>query len=938
VKKPLVPELKFEKYHLDNGLTVILHEDHKTPLVAINIVYNVGSKDDKAGRTGTAHLLEHMMFEGSLHSDQQFDDALGNYVDPPNASTGRDRTVYHETITADALERALWLEADRMGFLLPALTAEKLNVVRNVVKNERRSNHDNVPFGAVAEMRSGALYPAGHPYRHLTVGSMTDLSDIQVGDLRAFFEQHYVPNNAFLCIAGDFHPVVARRWIQKYFGPIRRGAKTAPPPRPPVPSLSGPKQIALVDHASHACAHLIWPTVPFGHPDEPALDILASILGGPGNESRLYRQLIFDQNLSIQVGASHPTYLLSGEFDVDLFAEPGTKIADLVRIADEEIERLKREGPTDVELRRAKSERERSRIQTLESVSDKAAILCYYAAVSGDPVGYRSTLENVFAVTPADVARVARQYLGSQRIELDVIPGIPKARPDDVAVEREKPVLVFAPDPMPAEFEENFDRSVAPELAPMPPFVPPGFSRRRLSNGLVLRIVERHELPVVTVSLVVRSGETSTPLGKEGLCSITAALMGEATKSRDAQNLAGALAEMGATLSTNGWLESMEVRLTALSQHLERSLDLFADVIINPSFAETDLDRLKRRRLAELKVGESDARRIADEVFDRLIYPRDHRYSRPFLGTTESIASIRRADVLAFYKTMLVPSNTEVVVVGDIRADDIVAMLEARLRSWPTGPAPIRQRLPQPSATAQNPLFLIDQPGATQSIVTIGRVGVSGKAQDYEALSTIAVALGGSSSGLINWNLRDEKGYTYGLSSELQFRKGPARFVLTGPVQRSATAESLVELMKEMTDLAGERALDDEDIAVIEASRIPILCGRYETVVGIADQIRDLIIYDLEDDHDAKLLKKGSLPTKGEIDRVAKQYLKPEDMTILVVGDRLRIEGQLKSLPFVKSIRLLDVRGNPLPEPVSPKPAPARPLDGDDKASKDEQD
>jgi zinc protease len=930
----LVPELKIEKYRLDNGLTVILHEDHKTPLVAINIVYNVGSNDDKPGRTGLAHLLEHMMFEGSLHSEQQFEDALSKYVDPPNATTEWDRTVYHETVTTDALERALWLEADRMGFLLPVLTQVKLDVVRNIVKNERRSHHDNVPFGAVAEVHAAALYPPGHPYRHLTIGSMTDLSSATVGDMRAFFEHHYVPNNAYLCIAGDFRPADARRWIKKYFGLYRRGAGGEPPRGPQVPRLSGPKRISLVDQASHAYARLVWPTVSVGHRDEPALDILAAILGGLDNQNRLFRRLIFDHELSIQVGAFHSTHLLSGEFQIDLYAEPGQSLADLVRIADQQIELLKKEGPTDVEVQSAQNQREHYLILGLESVTSKAAILCKNAASVGDPLGYLGTIERIRAVTSVDVARVARQYLGANRIELDVIPGAPAARLEDVAVEREKPVL--APDPF--ELDEISNHAVMPELAPMPSFVPPGFIRRRLSNGLHVRIVERHELPVVTVALVVRSGETSTPLGKEGLCSITAALMGEATKSRDAINLACALSEMGATLSTNGWLESMEVRLTVLSRHLERSLDLFADVITSPSFAETDLERLKRRRAAELKVGESDTERIADEVFDRLIYPPQHLYSRPFLGTTESIASISRADVLAFYKKVLVPTNSEVVVVGDIRADDIVAALETRLLSWPPGPTPLPQNLSQPSPMAQSPLYLIDRPRATQSIVTIGRVGISGKAKDYDALDAIAVTLGGSSSGLINWNLRDEKGFTYGLSSEFVFRRGPARFVLTGPVQTSATAESLVELMKEMTDLAGARALDDDDIAVIEASRIPILCGRYETAVSIADRIRNLIIYDLEDDYDAKLLKNGGLPKKAEIDRVAKQYLKPEEMTILVVGDRSQIEGQLKRLPFVSSIRLLDARGNPLPEPVSPKPAPAGLPEGGNKTSIEEQD
>ena len=689
-RQPQVPLLVVEQYTLKNGLTVILHEDHKTPLVAINIVYNVGSKDDLPGRTGFAHLFEHMMFSGTQHNDQEFGNLLTGHVVESNGSTGRDRTVYYEEVTTNALERALWLEAERMGYLLPALTREKLDIVRNVVKNERRNKYDDVPFGFAEEALLAELYPPGHPYRHRTIGSMADLSAARVSDIRAFFERHYVPNNAFLCVAGDFRPGEVKRWIEKYFGLIRRGADSSRP-KLEVPRLTGPKHITMTDQVSHARAQLIWPTVPTGDRDEEPLDILASILGGLANENRLFRRLMYDQLLAVQVEASHPTYAVSGEFEIDLYAQPEQKLSDLVRIADTEIERLKKEGPSEGELRRAQNQREASLLQDLESVNGQASVLCQWAALRGDPLAYRAVIERVFAVQAADVARVARQYLTARRIELDVVPG-PKALPErDLQVDRAEPA--HEPAPVRDPFADDREEFAAPTIGPPPRFTAPKFKRRTLTNGLSIRIVERHDVPLVTLSLVIRSGETSTTPGKEGLCSLTTNLLDEGTKSRSALEIASSLSEIGASVSTSGMLESMEINLTTLSPYLDPAMEVYADVILNPAFADQDVQRVKLDRLAALASGARNAESVASEAIQKLLYPPAHPYGRPQPGTRQSIESITRDDVLRYYRTTFVPGNAELVVVGDVDPERIVAGLENRLGSWPAGPLPSHPRV-----------------------------------------------------------------------------------------------------------------------------------------------------------------------------------------------------------------------------------------------------
>jgi zinc protease len=912
-RKPQIPELKVERYTLPNGLTVLLHEDHKTPVVAVDVFYRVGSKDEKPGRTGFAHLFEHMMFLGSKHHNQDFSRPLEQLGAENNATTDEDRTDYYERVPSNALELALWLEADRMGFLLPAMTQEKLDKERDVVKNERRETVDNAPYGQAEDVLRAALYPEGHPYRHSVIGSMADLSAASLADVSAFFQTYYAPDNAILCVAGDFAPEQARAWIARYFAPLLRGPQVMVP-TPAVPNLSAPKHLHRTDAVSLPRAQLVWPTVPAGDPDEPALDVLAAVLGGLDKENRLFRELMYDRQLAASVSAAHPTHLLAGTFEVELYAHPDQKLEELVKIADAQIERLKREGPTALEVRKAQNQRESELIMGLQSVTRKAAVLNQCEAVFGDPLAYRTELAKVFAVTPEDVRRVALKYLGPNRIELDISPGEPANRPPVAAAVQ--PQIAPAPVPPLAEIPDKFDRSIMPQLGPTPHYQPPRFERQRLSNGLEIRVIERHELPIVTVDLVIKSGETLAPKGKDGLASLAASMLEEGTQSRTGLQLAGELSEIGASLATAGGLETTSISLTTLTRHQDHALGLFADVVRNPTFPDKELDRLKLLRLSHLKARTDDPAETAAAVFPRLIYGPDHPYGRPDLGTPASVQSITREDVVAFYRRIMVPGNAVMVIVGDVQPDAIAAALETRLGTWPAGPVPPQPALePLPAPSPSRALYLIDKPAAAQSVLTVGWIGAARNSPDFSALVVLNAILGGQFESRLNRNLRVEKGYSYGVNSSFSFDRRPGPFEAGGTVETTVSKESLIEIVKELSDITASRPVTDTELAFAKERIVLGFPSRFETTFGVAGQLANLVAYELPDDELDRYQARIEALTRSDVDRVARQYITPDSMTILVVGDRSRIEGPFKTLAFVKAIRHLDAEGNPLPEP-----------------------
>ncbi|MDG3006791.1 M16 family metallopeptidase [Paludisphaera mucosa] len=905
-----VPALAVEKYTLPNGLTVLLHEDHKTPVAAVHLWYKVGSKDEKAGRTGFAHLFEHMMFQGSKHHDRDYFEPLEKLGADINGNTTEDRTVYFESVPSNATELALWLEADRMGFLVPAMTPAKLDNQRDVVKNERREAVENVPYGMAEEVMRRAIYPEGHPYRHEVIGSMADLSAASLDDVSAFFRTYYAPDDAILCVAGDIDRAQVKAWVEKAFGPIPKGPAVEHP-KPWVPKLDGPKHITQTDRVSLPRAQLVWPTVPSMHPDEPALDVLASVLGGLDKENRLYRALMHDRRLAAEVSAQHPTLNLSGTFEVDLLAPPDGDLDAIVKIAREEIDRLKREGPTPDEVVKSRNGRESGLILGLQSVLTKAETFCLYEAVSGDPLGYRGELDRLFAVTPEDVKRVANQYLTDAFIRLDVIPGPPPERPAEALIER----------PAPSPFEptqqarETADSIVMPTVGPPPAFTPPAFERRTLSNGLPVWIVSRRELPIVSFRLVVAAGETSTPEGKEGLGSLAVGLLDGGTKTRTSLQIAGELSEIGASLGLTCALEWSGASVTTLLRHLDRALDVYADAVLNSTFPQDEVDRRKQVRLADLESRRDSADEVAGDVFRSLVFGPKHPYGRPQLGTRATVESVAREDLAAFHEAHFTPTAATLIVVGDVEPDAVTKALEARFGAWKPRPAPPKVVPQPPTDAAAAGAYAVDKAGAAQSVLAVGRLGVERKSPEVPALGLLNAIVGGQFSSRLNMNLREDKGYSYGVSSEFRSLRAPGWFEIRGSVQTAVTRESLVEVRRELADLQGPRPLTDAEIDFARRRTVYGFPSRFETTFDVADQLSAIAAYDLPDDYLATYIRRIEAVAPDAIRKLAGVHLKPEAMTTLIVGDRAAIEPELRKLPDGAAVRFVDEDGKPAAAP-----------------------
>jgi zinc protease len=675
----------------------------------------------------------------------------------------------------------------------------------------------------------------------------------------------------------------------------------------------------MSDDVRRARVQLEWPTVERGHTDEQPLYVLATVLGQLPRQNRLYRALVVERQQAVQSSAMNRPNELAGSFAVSITAPPGRTLDELVQIADREIERLKKEGPTEDEVVKAQNADESRQIFSLQSATRLADFLNGNNVEFGDPKAYVTLMKKLFAVTPDDVKRVANTYLTANRIRLDVNPGEPTPRAPETPVARKGQESTESV-PV-AEIKDTFDRSKMPQVTGNPPFTPPPVVRRKLSNGLEVLIAERHQLPILALRLEFRGGDNLAPKGKEGLGELTAPLLTEGTASRDSLTLAGELSEIGATMGAASALEETSLSISTLTRHEAKALDLFVDVLTHPSFPAKEMERVRRQRLAFLASRRDNATQIAGLVFPKLLYGAGHPY-----GCIETVASIRgitRDDVVQQYKKIFVPNNAALIVVGDTKPDVIVAKLEEALHDWKAGEAP-EIKYPEPPASPKNmTVYLVNRPAAAQSVLSVGQVGVPRMTPDYFALLVLNGALGGQFSSRINLNLREDKGYTYGARSSFAFRQGPGPFQAGGSVQTAVTKEALSELVKELKDITGSRPLTDDELAFAKDRLIKGFPSRFETTTGHAGALSELVQFRLPDDYFTTYQSKLQGITRDDVARAAQKYLDPDRMTILVVGDRKVIEPKLKELPYASTIHLLDPEGNPATKAEPARPAAA---------------
>jgi zinc protease len=863
--------ISFQKYTLSNGLDVILHEDHAVPIAAVNVWYRVGSQNEDPQRTGFAHLFEHIMFRGSKHHNRSYFVPLQEVGANVNGSTTVDRTNYYENVPSEYLELALWLESDRMGFLLEALDEDGFAVERDVVKNERRQNYENRPYGLAWQELRKAVFPPDHPYHWQTIGSQAHLDEASIDEVKDFFRRFYSPNNASLAIAGDIDPDETRRLVQLYFGDLPPGA---PVPRLQrwVPRVDGEVRLALEDRVQLPRLYFAWAGPPRFDLDEAPLDVLVSILG-EGRSARLYRALVYQREIARSVGASYSAMDIAGVIDLDVTIAPGQSVAEVEGALLEEVARIQADLPAANEVERALNRLEAQYVHQLESVGGfrgRANLLNYFNVFAGDPGRLNSDFERYRTVTPADVQRVAQRWLGADRARLLIAP-----------MERTAPGL------------SSVDRTRQPEPSRPRAFHPPSPTRLRLPNGIDVLVVEKRSVPIVATGVYFPTGALVDPPRLPGLASFATRLFVEGTNNRTSAEIADASEFIAARLSVGARREFTLGSTSVLTGHWPVALDLLMDVLANPAFVEREVERIRRERLTDLRRLQDDANAVADRVGTEALYGRDTPYGHPSAGRVESIAAIERGELFGYHARSVGRARPTVVIVGDVDAESAGRRLEALFAAWsPAEPAPMPAVAVRPRETT---IYLVDRPGAAQSVIAVRQLAVSRLHADYLPLQVMNMAFGGQFTSRLNTNLRVEKGYTYGYRSRFDWHVGVSSFVVGGGVQTGVTSDALAETFREFRALR-ERPLSEDEF---ERARLALIRGfppSFETVDQIAGRLVDVVHFGLPHDYFAGQVDRLQGVTLAQVQRAAEEHVHADQLSVVVVGDRVAIETSVRRL------------------------------------------
>jgi zinc protease len=882
-------EIPYQRFVLPNGLTLLVHEDHKAPIVAVNVWYHVGSRNERPGHTGFAHLFEHLMFNGSEHFDKEFQGPLERAgATDLNGTTNEDRTNYFENVPTSALDLALWLESDRMGHLVGAISQAKLDEQRGVVQNEKRED-ENVPYGKVWDFLTPKLYPSNHPYSWTTIGSMEDLDAAKLDDVKAWFQTYYGAANAVVAIAGDIDPKTAREKVEHYFGDIPAG--------PPVARQSewtarrtGSQRGQMQDRVPQARLYKVWNVPSWSSADADYLNLVSSVLSD-GKSSRLYKRLVYDEQLATDVSASLDLREIGGLFTIQASARPGVELARVERAVNQELARFLTGGPTPAELHRAKTEFRAGFIRGIERIGGfggKSDVLAQGEVFAGRPDFYRVRLTRVAAATPQQLRSAVVRWLSDGDYTLEVHPF-----------------------PEYATASAGADRSKLPEAGTPREAAFPALQRATLSNGLKVVLAERRSIPQVRFDLLLDAGYAADQFSLPGTASMAMTMLDEGTRTRSALEISDRLADLGANLGAASRLDVSSVTLEALKERLDPSLELYADVILHPAFRQPDLDRLKKQRLAQIQREKADPVGMALRVFPRLIYGQGHAYANPWTGsgTEASAARITRDDLVKFHQTWFKPNHATLVVVGATTMAEIRPRLERLFSGWTPGDVP-RKNI----GTVEQPkpaVYLLDRPGSLQSVIIAGDVAPPKANPDEPAIEVMSAVLGSDFGSRLNMNLREDKHWSYGAFSFLRDARGQRPFIAYAPVQTDKTREAVVEVQRELRGILGERPVEPDELQRAKASLTLTLPGSWETMGALAFSISEMVAFGLDDRYYDTYASAVRAETAASVTAAARRTVAPDHLVWVIVGDRAKIEQGLRELNLGE-IHLIDPDGNPV--------------------------
>ncbi|MCH2449914.1 MAG: insulinase family protein [Gracilimonas sp.] len=897
--------IPYEKYILDNGLTLIIHEDDSDPLVHVDVTYHVGSAREELGKSGFAHFFEHMMFQGSENiADEEHFKIVSESGGTLNGTTNRDRTNYFETLPSNQLEIALWLEADRMGFLLPAVTQQKFEVQRSTVKNEKQQNYDNRAYGLYSELNAASLYPYGHPYSWLTIGKLEDLDRANLEDLKNFFLRWYGPNNAVLTVGGDVNPEEVVALVEKYFGVIPSGPEVEEMELEPV-TIEEDRYVSYVDNNIRFPALIFtYPTVPRFHEDEAPLDFLAQILG-TGRSSYFFQKFVQTQK-AIQAFAGNSSSELAGEFSMFVLPYPGQTLAGFETEMRGILEQFAEDGVSDEDLMKIKASYESSFINRLANVSGKVSQLASYEIFAESANFIESDLQRYLDVTKEDIMRVFNKYVYQQpAVVQSVLPNedTEPAKPDSYTPPTEGENPYPQADYTGLQYErptgDDFDRSEKPEPKTAPLVQVPEFWKDSFNNGIEVIGTNYNEIPIVTLQLSIQGGHRMNAYepDKAGLASLTASMLNESTENYTAEEIQEELRKTASTVRVSSGNSSTTVYISTLKKNLDRTLELAEEIMMRPGFDESDFSRVKMQQLEGLRSSYQNPASVAGMVYNRLLYGDEHIYSVSSSGLEETIERISLDDVKTFYEKYYDPQLSELVIVGDIEEDEILSKLDF-LREWEPKDAEVPD-LPEVEPAENTKIYLVDKKGAPQSQIRIGYMTdlTFDATGEYYKTGLMNYVLGGAFNSRINLNLREDKGWTYGARTYFTASDEPGPFTAAAGIKAAATDSAVYEFMKEITEYR-EGGITEEELEFMRNSIGQRDAREYEAPYQKAGFLRQIIRYDLDEsfvDEQAYIIQTIS---QEEINDLAKKHLQPEGFYILVVGDAESHRENLEALGY----------------------------------------
>jgi len=829
------------------------------------------------------------MFNGSENFNDDYFQAMERIgATDLNGTTNEDRTNYFQNVPKSALDIVLWMESDRMGHLLGAVTQAKLDEQRGVVQNEKRQG-ENQPYGKVWELISKGTYPAGHPYSWTVIGSMEDLNAATLEDVHEWFKTYYGPNNAVLVIAGDVNTQEVYEKVKKYFGDI--------PPGPPiakhqvwVAKMTGTKRQIMQDRVPQARIYKVWNIPQWGTEELTYLDLVSDVLGS-GKTSRMYKRLVYDEQIctSVQVYASPGE--IGSQFMIVATAKPGVDLKKVEESLDDELNKFLKEGPTEKELERVKTEYEASFIRGIERIGGfggKSDILAQNQVFGGSPDYYKKVLNWVRNATPKNLKDVANEWLSDGVYILEVHP---------------YPELKAIP--------SGVDRSKLPEPGPAPEIKFPDLQKAQLKNGLKIILAERHSIPVVNFNLVVDAGYAADQFALPGTSKLTMEMIDEGTKKRTALQISEELSLLGASLGSGSDLDVSYVSLSALKNKLDESLDIYADVILNPSFPEEDFNRLKAQTLAAIQREKVTPTSMALRVFPKILYGENHAYGNPMTGsgTEESVKNITREDLIKFHQTWFKPNNSTLVIVGDVTLDEILPKLEKLFDGWKPGNVPVKN-ISEVSHKEKSVVYILDRPGSLQSLIFAGHIAPPSNDPDDIAIEMMNTIFGGAFTSRINMNLREDKHWSYGASSFLMGARGQRPFVVYASVQTDKTKESMIEIKKELEQIKTIKPPTEEELNKNKQNEIlAALPGTWETMRAVLGSIVTIVKYNLPDDYYQKYPQKLQQLNLDDVKRATDRVIQPDKLVWVIVGDRSKIEKGIRELGYGE-IHFVDSDGN----------------------------